>query len=331
MKSHMGPAVSGGTPRVQERPEMTKNPHTIFLYFALALGLFFTFLTPPFHAHDERDHLVQIIKYSQGSWLHGEAPRSFVETQQEWNVEFENFNYPSQPSYRYEKLETVPNSDNVQLPITRSMMYSPLNYLGALPLVWIVWHITTNPLAVLYAARIGTFLAGTGLLYLAIRITPMFKWAFMLVALFPATVFIRSCVSADPLNLAYIMLYIALLLKTLADSAPITPKRLLHFTILSLLICLSKGLYLWVSPLFLLIPPHRFPSRRFHLLAIFFVIAVPMALSLSWMLMVQGPIDAASINWVHNTTQIDASKIYWPPESINMHNYPMLYKTHCIS
>jgi uncharacterized membrane protein len=115
----------------------------------------------------------------------------------------------------------------------------------------------------MYMGRIVNLLAWTGLIYLAIRTTPIYPILFMLLALTPMSLHQGASLSADAVTNGLAFLTIALALR-LADINVISLRSsyLWGFWISVGLLSLCKNIYFLFVLLFLLMSPARLGSRR---------------------------------------------------------------------
>lgn len=270
------------------------RPHTLFLCFALLFGALFLIATPPMRAPNEITHFSRVLGLAQGRLLTptrvSRPIKAFLDNQREkMSDRLSDREHPHYYHYMeiLEWLEVNPNprGETIKLGRDRALMYSPLPYFPAVPPVWLASHAGWSPYALLYLTRFSLMLAATGLIYAAIRITPVLKWQMFLIGLFPNVVFIRSCVTADSLTIGYAFLFIALVLKTRADGAA-TRRHVQWMALLSFCICLSKSAYFMMPLLFLLLPPRLFASSRERRNAALAVIALPLLCGIVWLWMV---------------------------------------------
>jgi hypothetical protein len=83
------------------------------------------------------------------------------------------------------------------LPVGQLSPYGPVPYLGAVPAVALGRMAGARPLLLLYLARLGNLALALALVWAAVRIAPVFRWLFALLALTPMAMFERSSASAD--------------------------------------------------------------------------------------------------------------------------------------
>ena len=112
--------------------------------------------------------------------------------------------------------------------------------------------------------RLGNLLCYTGLMYAAIRKTPVGKYLMLLIGLFPQNMFLAATFSYDPFVTGCLFLGIAAWLKALWQEAgrPFDSKNAALMLGAFFLGCLPKAVYAPLLLLALLIPGNRFATAR---------------------------------------------------------------------
>ena len=107
-------------------------------------------------------------------------------------------------------------------------------------------------------------IAWIALVFFAIRITPLGKWLFFLLALLPMSVFLAASLSADPMTMGLSFLLIACILKEALKErrSPLRSYNLFILSILLALVSLTKQAYFLTPFLFLLIPVGRLKNAK---------------------------------------------------------------------
>jgi uncharacterized membrane protein len=174
--------------------------------------------------------------------------------------------------------------------------YSPLPYLVSALSIALGKLFDLSPLILLYLGRFGNLLLWLLIIFLAIRITPVFKWGFLAIALMPMTLFQAASLSADGIAISLSFLTIAIFLKLALDDniKKITQKHILIIISIGLLLGLAKMPYIMLILLFFLIPSKKFGSRSkmFQIFGLTFLLAV--LIIAFWNFMVNGlymPLD----------------------------------------
>lgn len=243
---------------------------TAFLLVALPAGLVLLVLTPPFQVPDEPAHLFRAFQIAEGGLLAesvgglpgGTLPASLADEARVWPGWM-----PARPGR--ELLDRVRRG--LALPLApgvgrfvpfASAPYSPVPYFPAAVAIAAGRAASWSPLALLYAGRLATLLAGTLLTAVALRIAPAFRWPMALLALTPMAAFLRSGLSADGVTNALAVLFFALVLRlsTRDGEAPTAGmKALVLATSVALGLCKGSVVLL---PLLLLVPASSAPRRR---------------------------------------------------------------------
>ena len=199
-----------------------KSVEVIFIIFAFVFGLIIMFLTPKFGVSDEPTHFVRAQEVS-GGVLYNKLPQNL--TMKEIN-----------------NLKTFHGASG----------YSPIMYAFSGMSLKLTKNFDEN--VQFYTGRFVNLLVWIILIAFAIHITPVFKWAFFLCALFPMSIYEGMSYSADSFSNAFAFLYFAYLFKLIYGDRVFSYKRDLPVLIMmSLIGALCKGLVVQ-SFLTLLIP-----------------------------------------------------------------------------
>ena len=283
------------------------NPQYVFIVLGLIYGIAFLVLIPPFQVPDEYEHFYKSWDLSNGNLvpekIGNKAGVSVPEsvkimtdnTYQKWKYYILN-NQSMDMGY----LLTLPlkSSTNVFVDISKYAVvtYSPLPYLASALSITLGKLFDLSPLILLYLGRFGNLLLWLLIIFLAIRITPVFKWGFLAIALMPMTLFQAASLSADGTAISLSFLTIAIFLKLALDDniKKITPKHILIIISIGLLLGLAKMPYIMLILLFFLIPSKKFKSRTkmFQIFGLTFLLAV--LIIAFWNFMVNGlymPLD----------------------------------------
>ncbi len=255
----------------------------VFLIITLFFGLIFALINPPFQSPDEPEHLFKMFGYTKGVFkyqvLDGRTglimPESFLKLKNMYGYLPFNYyaatspeilKYASKIKLEPEKTIFVPHNPTSYLPIS----YFPI----AIFMQIFIW-LKLPPLIILFLLRITELFLYTGLMWLAIRITPIKKWLFAFLGILPMAVYIASSVNTDPWVIGLSVVLCAYFLKLAYDGAveKISIKQIGIVSILLFVITLCKLAYLPLALLFFIIPKGKFLSRferlKYFLLVIF--------------------------------------------------------------
>ena len=150
--------------------------------------------------------------------------------------------------------------------------------IGYSPVMYIFSSLGMKVSKLYYVPRFFNLLGWIFLIALAIRITPVFKWAFFLAALAPTSLFEGMSISADSFNNAFAFLYFAYVFKLIYGEKEFSyTKDLPILMILSVIGGLCKGI---IVPAFLipLIPMKKRKSIPLFL----FILSLGLGTSLLW-------------------------------------------------
>ena len=283
------------------------NPQYVFIVLGLIYGIAFLVLIPPFQVPDEYEHYYKswdisnghIIPEKIGNKAGVTVPESVKimtdNVYQKWKYYILN-----NQSMDMEFLLNLPlkSSTNTFVDISKYAVvtYSPLPYLASALSIALGKLFDLSPLILLYLGRFGNLLLWLLIIFLAIKITPVFKWGFLVIALMPMTLFQAASLSADGIAISLSFLSIALFLKLALDDniKKITRKHILIIISIGLLLGLAKMPYIMLILLFFLIPSKKFESmtKMFHIFGLTFLLGV-LVIAL-WNFMVNGlymPLD----------------------------------------
>jgi len=127
----------------------------------------------------------------------------------------------------------------------------------------------------MYLGRIFNLWAWIGLVYLSIKIIPVFKWPLTFLALVPVPLFQAASLSADALTNGIAFLLAAYILQCAFDKNKIIRRAdLLAIMLLSLLLTLSKLVYMPVMLMFFLIPKTKIGTNRRYVLTLILLFVV---------------------------------------------------------
>lgn len=285
------------------------NPQYVFIILGLIYGIAFLILVPPFQVPDEYEHFYKAWDVGNGNFIPekigDKAGVSIPESvkimtdnvYQEWKYFVLN-NQKMDMGYLLNFSLHGYNNANVFVDISKYAVitYSPLPYLASALSIDVGKAFDLSPLVLVYLGRLGNLILWLFIVYLAIRITPVFKWGFLAISLMPMALFQAASLSADVLAISLSFLTIAIFLKLALDEniKKITTKHILILISISLLLGLAKLPYIMLILLFFLIPSKKFDNKKsmFMIFGLMFLLAV-LIIAL-WNFMVNGlymPLD----------------------------------------
>jgi uncharacterized membrane protein len=259
-------------------PTLNFSAEKIFLLFVVIFGLGFLFFVPPFQAPDEYQHFSRAYVVSEGHLLASEGyiPQGIVDlmavTQ---GVPFHPEKKVNLRDLASSYGRPLRQSDPVHTDFPASAVYSPLPYLVSASGIFVGRTLDTSPLVIFYLGRVFNLAVWAYLTYLALRLTPVFKWTFLLLFLSPMSLNQAVSYSADSLTnaLSFFAIGYCLYLALTTESI-LNLKDLLPLFALAILMPLTKPPYAALIGLMFLIPVKKFGSLKKYLLVGFLLISI---------------------------------------------------------
>lgn len=283
------------------------KPEKVFLYISLCWGLLMVFLVPPFQVPDEPAHFYrayQIANFTflpelENNMLGGNLPKSLL-TLQKNSI---GLSGKTEEKFDFEIWKSclkIPLHKNERrfLTFPNTSLYSPVPYIPQSLGIFTGGLFQLPPLILLYFGRIFNLLVWVALFYWAIKIIPVKKWLFLVLALIPMSVHIAASVSADAFLNGLSFLLIAYILKlAYNDYTNLGIKELIILLVISVLIALSKNIYIILVLLFFIIPSKKTGNYKNYLLKCIillgtvFLIFVLSSLLVNWYINQIDPIE----------------------------------------
>ncbi|MHC5143727.1 MAG: DUF2142 domain-containing protein [Planctomycetota bacterium] len=248
------------------------RPEWLFAGYALLFGVVLVFVNAPFQAPDEGAHFWRayhvyqgdLISTHRGATVGGEIPVSVAHAYlpYEYLIGHSELRMDSEV-FSSDLVKPFDAEERVFQNLFFPGLYVPFVYAPQAIGIAVARLCGFSALKMMYAGRLSALLCWIGVLYAAIRITPVFKWVFVLVALLPRSLFQAASLSADGPTNAIAMLLTALILCAIFDPEETLGKGLFWMIILlSVLLSVSKQVYLPLVGLVLLIPAGKFNGWR---------------------------------------------------------------------
>ena len=265
-------------------------PEKLFVLFAAFFGLSFIIIVPPFQGPDEFVHFKLAFKISEFDIFlehkNGNSIASFPDSL----IALENpyncipFNQESkcqlEPLCFLEKLHPEPGSEVPFSFLAPSV--SPVCYIPQAMGIYTARMINMPVLLVFYFARLFNLIFFIIIIYFTIRITPVFKWLFFLLALMPMTLTLGASLSYDVVTIISSFLFISILLKVSFESN-MTNRTFVFILFVSLILSLSKGgAYFLLLFLFFFIPVQKAGTSRKYYLFFFLLLFINLTVFFGW-------------------------------------------------
>jgi uncharacterized membrane protein len=161
---------------------------------------------------------------------------------------------------------TIKESMDAPLDESRTTFYnapygtSPVPYIPFVLGIWISKFFNSNPVYLLWGARIAGLISFLGIVFFAIKIIPIHKYAMFAVALSPMTLYQAASVSYDGLSIALSFLMLALVLRFAYTGTVISNKALAVFLVVAVFHRYMKDGYFLLPFLMFLVPAKKIGS-----------------------------------------------------------------------
>lgn len=283
---------------------LESRPALVFVLLSCAFGSVVSVIVPPLRGPDEIAHFLRIYSYTRGELLPiaqaGDRKGILVGPQLYGELSFfknagERFAKDREQGLRYGKImnERPHFGGTLQwdghaatfLPFAGTEGYSPIAYAPYIPAAIVGNLLALDFPNMLVLMRLFGVLAFTAVAAYAITVMPTLKWAFVLIAMLPVSLYNRSVLSADGAALAY-----ALVITALCFRAVYKHGRVWERSLWMTLCALSKQPQIIFTVLELMACRTTEPVRRWRNVAL--VIIPSFILSPLWVMAVSGEIGA---------------------------------------
>ncbi|MGF7118694.1 DUF2142 domain-containing protein [Methanobacterium oryzae] len=277
------------------------KPQNAFLIIGLIYGICFLLVTPAFQVPDEYEHFYRALYVSDGHIVPEKiGNQSGVYVSQNVQITSERV-LEEWYSFIENKNDKLNLSSLLYLPFKSKYMvfedisriavvtYSPVPYLVSAFAITLGKIFNLAPLVLMYLGRLANLLAWLILTYYAIKITPVHKWVFFMIALTPITLFEAVSLSADSFMIGLSFLIIAIFLKFSFDNNKmrINIKDIYILFVLLLLLALSKQVYFILLFLIFIIPLNKFENSKNMLLITLFLFFSIGVVTATWSFLVK--------------------------------------------
>jgi hypothetical protein len=224
------------------------HPVTVFVFLAIAFGAATVVIVPPLRGPDEIAHFLRIYSYVRGELLPvadvNSRKGTYVERKLHDQLAFfkeagEWFATARDDGLRYGQImmvyrdfgDTISNGSDlapVFMPFAGTEGYHPVAFLPYIAAGAIGRALGLELTHMLFLMRLFGLVAFTAAVAYAIAVTPVLKWAFVLIALLPVAVYNRSVLSADGAALCSALVITALCLRAVwkAGAVPVWQRSL---------------------------------------------------------------------------------------------------------
>jgi hypothetical protein len=271
---------------------LESRPAFVFVLLSFAFGLAISVVVPPLRGPDEIAHFLRIYSYARGALLPAAEVDGrkglFIERELYTQVSFfknagERFAQNREQGLRYgEILKDYPHLGGTLdqeeqatkfMPFAGTEGYNPVAYAPYILAAAIGNLLKLDFPNMLLLMRVLGLITFTAAAAYAIKLTPTLKWAFVLIAMLPVSIYNRSVLSADGAALAYALVVTALCFSAVQQDGRVWERSLwmtlcalskqpqIVFVLLELMVCRMTelrrrwgSLALVVVPSFILSP-----------------------------------------------------------------------------
>lgn len=255
-----------------------QHPERLFLAIALPCGIFIALAIPPQtgnswddQIHYERSVALSYVVDPAHSLAELTLDNPLIPNEDsgidrpgvsQWNLE-DITEYENELDQIYKTAPFSINRENLQ-----SSPYD-LGYIPAAFGIWVARVLHLSLSGMVFAGRIFNLFFYCAVCFLAIKIAPIKKVLFSVIALLPTCIFLAANYSYDPWVISLLMLAFALFLKEYSDfDAAICFRRCAAMLIIALIAIAPKAVYFPMLALFLLMPKKKFQQAKMHRLYI---------------------------------------------------------------
>lgn len=298
------------------------RPEIFFLYFSLFFGIFILIVTPPFQVPDEINHFYKAYQISEGNFvsikqdnrLGGYVPESVVKTTQPFLRLRWNENNKIEKAIILQQLKiSLSAEEKVFVDFPNTGLYSFVTYAPQALSIFISRSLSLPPLWIFYLSRLFALVFWVFCIFYAIKIIPVYKWLFCLIALLPMSLFVNMSLSGDVVTNALAFVLIAYILQLAFGEKKVTTINFLIIAALTILLALSKIVYVPLIFIFLIIPKQKFISTNiFYFLSSILFLVAGLTVFL-WSKVISGlyiPYAAYNVNFRDGATLVNGANMH---------------------
>lgn len=248
----------------------------IFLALASTFAILFIVAMPITTGHDESIHALRAYEYTEGK---------FINNGKEYFLEKGTFlatNYKRTYSEILNNMDQYTTNTNKIRVRYRVSTYSPVNYLPEIMGILTAKMFTKNVIVHLYTARVFSSIICIALLYFAIKKIPFGKNLLFLLCIIPTTIEGIATISADGLLFSASMFFISYILYLTYNKEKINKKDIAILAIFSVIIALSKTVYITLIPFIFIIPKEKWKNIKQKNIICFIIFIVALILDFLW-------------------------------------------------
>lgn len=268
------------------------KPHQIFAIFSLLVGFLLVFLIPPIGGIDESQHVRRAADIANFKFLQPENyTEDYLAIWAENSLVLHNEAVEKKPRWNFEKMFTQIRELPKTLPADRQVSLDKNPYAVSNPLMYAPFALVLNisnylfhpqPWMQFYILRITGLLCSVFLITIAIARMPEHKTLLAAMCLLPAMMNARSGVNIDGLVIGSAFLFIGQVYYLCRKSILVDSKDIALLAVFAFIMAQSKGAYVPLLFLAVLLPKGIFSSTRKYWLSLAIVILPALVIGLGW-------------------------------------------------
>ncbi len=253
----------------------------VFLFFAVFWGILMVFLTPAFMVPDEPNHFYRAYQISElkfipevnNNRLGGTLPHSLLDLQLKiWETNGINLKMDKNLFNECLGISLKPKEKSFIL-FPNTSLYSPVSYMPQAIGISIGRIFEAPPLVLVYLGRIFNLAFWISIIYFSLKIIPIYKWLFLMLALLPMSISQSASLSADVVVNGLSFLLIAFIFNLAFDlKANLGNREFVILLAIVVLLTLSKSIYFFLGLLYFIIPVKKAKTTKSYFIKSFVLI-----------------------------------------------------------
>lgn len=258
--------------------------HKIYLILIIPIGLLYCLANPLGKVSDEEIHARKAMAIAQGNFWSPVDDEGVAKDM--FNAKLNELVTSTVTSYEeaFNRAFMAETDAEVELGYNIMALYSPICH-APQAFGMFITRLFKAPVTIqCYAGRLCNFALAVFLIYEAIKIIPKKKSILLFISLLPMTVTQIASLSSDALLFGTSIFFVSyiLYLKESIDRE-LTKKELIIIAVTSIVLALSKIVYLPICFFVFLIPKERFPSKKAKIIILTTIIIVSVILNVIWL------------------------------------------------
>lgn len=245
-------------------------PENLFLAIGYLFGLCLVFINPPFHSNDEDRHFYnsyflstgQVRPVQQGNQIGGYLPKNLYDVSAQYQGIPFGYGARINPA-NLRAMKSVPLNESAKMFYDNpSYQINPVSYIPFVIGIWAAKMVNSNPVHLLWGARIAGLVAFLCIVFFAIKIMPVHKHVLLALALNPMTLFQAASVTYDVMSFSLSFLLVALALKYAFGENRMSRGAIALFLLVALVHYFAKPGYFLLPFVFFIIPQKNIGSAK---------------------------------------------------------------------